>query len=263
MTETAREQGESEQPMHLDKSNSLLVAHRDASLESVGKFAADNGYLFPFGRPLPSGTLGEICHRFSIFSDAFVARLQSRLHRTGAMASIQAPRAAVGPDFIGSLMQPLGAANFDLICVRVFSVRETKEYWFEEESLLRVEQRIQSEMRRGHVFCVEAEDRKVRMLSGLSLPGPLEGHLPKRIETDPEPAFLRDAYQSAHFINWALEGAVLTALEKSGRILAAPFMGRLGVLDVSPAASLLTTVEDELGRLRQSLCRHAGDDHVE
>ena len=177
--------------------------------------------------------------------------------------SNQAPRAAVGPDLIGAIMAPLGAAQAEYIAIRVFSTGETRECWFETETHQELENRIQEEMRNGCTFCIEAEGHRLRMLRGVALPEPIGLKAIHQESHDPGQLFSKQRFNCGHNLNWALEGAIERAMKQGARLIAAPFMGRLGVFIDEPNMPETMSVENELFRLRDALCEQSGEKDVE
>lgn len=251
----------------VDLNNGLIEADATTRLSALGRACHRRGLWFPLARPLPGLPLGEALSRLPVFADAFVAQVEGQVEgqpgrpaESSALSTPRAPRAAMGPDLIGGLMldTPLFAAA--RVRVRVFDATRTSSFVEEHPDAACGAARIAALLDEGRAFSLEARKEQGRVLLhvlsgiGVAPPGPPAlrpfAHAPDARVGGGRCLVPGDA------------AALARTLEAGARVLAAPFIGRVGALLPGRATLSRLPLDAACARLATNLTRPETPDVV-
>jgi FAD/FMN-containing dehydrogenase len=211
--------------MTLDLHNGLLEVGGGVRLPDAARFAAEQGYAFPLGDSVPDLTLTDACFRMPPFVDAFVASAELVTSDGVRATTPRAPRSATGPDLMGLALVDPPLAVIVRARVRVFPTGTANARDELHPTPLEVAMRVAEIMNDGRAFVVEAARGRVRVLG----PAPVSARSVLDATTLPRVQSGRSIVVS--------ENAILQGLVNDGRVLAAPYMGRIAILDDTPRSA--------------------------
>lgn len=213
----------------LQRSDGLLLVDASWTLAQVARYCRKQRWIFPLARPLPAMQLREACRIYPIFADAFVAQVRGDVAGE-TLATPSAPRAAMGPDLVGGVMTEPPLFHALAMYVRVFDAARTRVRHESFESTFSASEAIVTEMREGRAFAIDAffEQGTVQM-------GVLEAaSFGEQTPVAPNTAFVSSARirpRCGQSLFPSDVSAIAQALENQARVVAAPFMGRVGQLN--------------------------------
>ena len=237
-------------PVRVDLSNGLIEADARLSMSAVGRACRRLGLWFPLARPLPGFSLGEACARLPTFLDAFVAQAEGVVDGR-PLATPRAPRAAMGPDLLGALALPAPLAAAERVRVRVFDETRTSSFVEEHESADAAARRLVALLDEGRAFSAEARREGGRVLVHvLAGVGVAPGAAPARRPFAHEP---RARVRSGVSLVPGDGDALARALTDGARVLASPFMGRVGAMYPAQRDVPRLSLEEGCARLARAL----------
>lgn len=213
----------------LQRSDGLLLVDASWTLAQAARYCREQQWIFPLARPLPAMQLREACRVYPIFADAFVAQITGDVAGE-SLATPSAPRAAMGPDLVGGVMTELPLFQTRAMYIRVFDAARTRIRRENFDSTLSASEAMVREMLEGRAFAIDAffEQGTVQMsvLEAASFS--------EQIPAAPKTAFvssLRIRPRQGKSLFPSDVSAISEALQNQARVVAAPFMGRVGQLN--------------------------------
>ena len=199
----------------------------------------------------------EACAAIPIFVEGFVASVDA-VSRLGALVSTpRAPRSAQGPDLIGALQVRPPLLLAERVRLRVFETERTSVS--QREGTVRENAAaVAALLAEGRAFVVTATARSVIVLSGAGSPL-------RSVRGAPDPSaqesstkaaagsVLPSRMRSGVMLPNGDVSAIASALERGARVVAMPFMGRIGTLE-SQSADIALPAEDAAAAFAAALC---------
>lgn len=218
----------SETPLPVwERGDGLVRVDARWSLQQVARYCRDHNWIFPVARPLPALSLAQFCVRFPFFADAFVAGA-SGVVAGAPVTTPNAPRAAMGPDLLGGLMTGRPLFEPHSLQIRVFEAARTSLRRERFSSVHAAAMRVVDEINEGRTFCLEAfagNEGVVILFLEAARPEQEPLRVPSQWAWSPGAR----AYRGISLCPGDM-AAVAACLNKRERIVAAPFMGRVGSL---------------------------------
>ena len=212
----------------LQRSDGLLRVDARWTLAQAARYCRAQGWVFPLARPLPPLQLGLACSQYPIFADAFVAEVHGDVMEE-SISTPSAPRAAMGPDLLGGIMVGTPLFRARILLIRVFDAARTRVRHERFSSCSSASERIVNEMSDGRAFAVDAfvEEGSVHLnVLEAAATGPQIDTKESVFASSP-----RIRPRSGRSILPGDAAGIASALENQARVVAAPFMGRVGRLD--------------------------------
>lgn len=211
----------------LERSDGLLEVSAGWTLSQAARFCRAHNWIFPLARPLPGISLRHACERFPFFADAFVAGVQGAA-MGAAVGTPNAPRAAMGPDLLGGAMTSLPLFEATRLQIRVFDAARTAVRAERFSTPEAAAARLVDEVHAGRAFCIEAyceQDVVAMTVLEAAKPG-------QPIGPGSSAASWRTPLRCHRGVslNPGDASAIAASLANRERIVAAPFMGRMGRL---------------------------------
>jgi hypothetical protein len=244
----------SDEPIIVDHDNGLVDVDAALTLPALGRLCHARGMMLPLARPLPPLTVQEACARLPIFLDAFVASVDGLTADGAPFSTGRAPRAATGPDLLGALVTSPPLAVAVRARVRVIEGRAARTLREEHVSARDAAARVGELTELGRAFSVEATRLGPGAFEVLALGG--AGALP---DADDHPETPRFAHSSRARVTGARmlvpgdQRALAEALTSGARVVAAPFMGRVGALVADGTVPRVPRLDDAVAALAAAL----------
>jgi hypothetical protein len=212
--------------------NGLAEVSAALSLPRLRRLLRARGVVLPFARPLPPLLVHEACARLPFFLDSFVASADLVTTSGARCGTPRAPRSATGPDLLGALCTSPPLAVAERVRLRVLDTRLARVQVRTCSSAASAAAALCELLEVGRAFSASAAREGEGVFRVLALGGPAAFEA----EGEPAAAFAHRArlrVRSATSLVPGDERAMVAALEAGARVVAAPAMGRAGVL--SPA----------------------------
>lgn len=212
----------------VDARNELARVDAGWTLAETGRRLADAGALLPVARPLPASSWAVACAAAPFLVDAWVHSAQGVTCAGDAWDTPRAPRAAAGPSLLGALTcrPPLAVAT--ALSIRVAPIGRAMVERLECADVLQAARRVAELLDAGRAFSVDALGSVVLVLQ---TPSASEGPSPSaRAAFAHRGAGRSGAFNGSVSLTPGDVRAMAEALHAGARVVAAPFMGRVGAL---------------------------------
>lgn len=227
--------------IHLDPHNNLAEVDARLPLAVVARRLHERGWVMPLARPLPWMSLMTACATVPFITEAIVQQADIVSVDGDVFDTPRAPRHAAGPSLLHGVCTrpPLGLVLRARI--RVFPTSHVVVVREEPGDANAAARRLQELIEEGRAFFAEARGGSVLSLRGAA--GGTGGH-----ELHGPPAWSEGrrhaVFRSGRSLFFGAVDDMTAALHDGDRVVAAPFMQRVGVLTRHP----LDTAVVDLGR---------------